>query len=161
MYKLVFFVPASHLEAVKQAVFAAGAGRIGDYEHCAWQVLGEGQFRPLAGSTPFIGRQDALEIVAEYRVELVCAAPHIAAAVSALRAAHLAVPNVVLDGVPPGGEQDFEVLEQVSINGWPYYLLLAPDGATWQVAQLEVSGVPLGVSKEQVTLGAPRRVAAA
>lgn len=58
-------------------------------------------------------------------------------------------------------DEPFEVLEQVSINGWPYYLLLAPDGATWQVAQLEVSGVPLGVSKEQVTLGAPRRVAAA
>jgi hypothetical protein len=88
MYKLVFFVPASHLEAVKQAVFAAGAGRIGDYEHCAWQVLGEGQFRPLAGSNPFIGRQHVLETVAEYRVELVCAAPHIAAAVAALRAAH-------------------------------------------------------------------------
>ena len=70
-----------------------------------------------------------------------------------------------------GGEQEmlhrfaqdepFEVLEQVMINGWPHYLLLAPDGATWQVAQLEVSSVPLGVSKEQVSLGAPRRLAAA
>jgi hypothetical protein len=70
-----------------------------------------------------------------------------------------------------GGEQEmlhrfvqdepFEVLECVTINGWPHYLLLAPDGATWQVAQLEVSSVPLGVSKEQVVLGAPRRVAAA
>jgi hypothetical protein len=88
MYKLVFFVPASHVERVKDAVFAAGAGRIGDYEQCSWQVLGEGQFRPLAGSNPYIGRQDALEAVAEYRVELVCAAEHIAAAVAALRAAH-------------------------------------------------------------------------
>jgi len=57
-------------------------------------------------------------------------------------------------------DDPFEVLEQVFINGWPHYLLLAPDGATWQVAQLEVSGVPLGVSKECVSLGAPRRAAA-
>jgi len=88
MFKLVFFVPASHVESVKSAVFAAGAGRIGDYEHCAWQVLGEGQFRPLAGSKPFIGSQDVLEKVSEYHVELVCADACIADAVAALKAAH-------------------------------------------------------------------------
>jgi hypothetical protein len=58
-------------------------------------------------------------------------------------------------------DEPFEVLEPVTINGWPHYLLLAPDGATWQVAQLEVSGVPLGMSRDQVVLGAPRRLAAA
>jgi hypothetical protein len=88
MFKLVFFVPASHVESVKSAVFAAGAGRIGDYEHCSWQVLGEGQFRPLQGSNPFIGSQDVLETVSEYRVELVCADACIADAVAALKAAH-------------------------------------------------------------------------
>src|SRR5690554_2454164 len=88
MFKLCFFVPESHLESVKAAVFAAGAGRIGDYEHCAWQVLGQGQFRPLAGSAPFIGAQDTLTTVPEYRVELVCAAEFIVAAVAALRLAH-------------------------------------------------------------------------
>lgn len=88
MFKLCFFVPESHLEQVKNAVFAAGAGRIGDYEHCAWQVLGQGQFRPLAGSQPFIGQQDVLETVAEYRVEMVCAEAAIDAAVAALRQAH-------------------------------------------------------------------------
>jgi len=88
MFKLVFFVPASHVESVKDAVFAAGAGRIGDYEHCAWQVLGEGQFRPLQGSNPFIGSQNVLERVSEYRVELVCADACIADAVAALKAAH-------------------------------------------------------------------------
>ncbi|MGJ8689657.1 MAG: NGG1p interacting factor NIF3 [Gammaproteobacteria bacterium] len=88
MFKLCFYVPESHLEEVKQAVFAAGGGRIGDYEHCAWQVLGQGQFRPLAGSQPFIGSQDTLESVAEYRVELVCSKESIEAAVAALRQAH-------------------------------------------------------------------------
>ncbi|MCB1675106.1 MAG: YqfO family protein [Halioglobus sp.] len=88
MYKLCFYVPQSHLEDVKQAVFAAGAGRIGDYEHCCWQVLGQGQFRPLAGSEPFLGTRGELEQVAEYRVELVCSGTCIKTAVEALLRAH-------------------------------------------------------------------------
>ena len=58
-------------------------------------------------------------------------------------------------------DEPFKVLEQVMINGWPHYLLLAPDGAEWQVAQLEVSGVPLGMTRDNVTLYAPREQAAA
>lgn len=88
MYKLCFYVPESHLEAVKTAVFAAGAGSIGDYDSCCWQVAGQGQFRPLAGSDPFIGAAGAVETVAEYRVEMVCAQAHIRAAVQAMRDAH-------------------------------------------------------------------------
>jgi hypothetical protein len=88
MFKLVFFVPASHLDEVKAAIFATGAGRIGDYEHCAWQVLGQGQFRPLIGSNPYIGSKDSLETVVEYRVELVCEESLMAAAIAALRASH-------------------------------------------------------------------------
>ncbi|MDP2228938.1 MAG: NGG1p interacting factor NIF3 [Moraxellaceae bacterium] len=88
MFKITFYVPPSHLESVKAALFAAGAGRIGHYEACAWQVEGTGQFRPLAGSTPFVGETGRLETVAEYRVELVCAESCIAAAVAALKAAH-------------------------------------------------------------------------
>ena len=88
MYKLCFYVPASHLEAVKQAVFAAGAGRIGAYDQCCWQVLGEGQFRPLPGSNPHLGVRDRLETVAEYRVEMVCAQACAPAVVAALRQAH-------------------------------------------------------------------------
>jgi hypothetical protein len=61
MYKLCFFVPESHLETVKEAIFEAGAGRIGDYDRCCWQVLGDGQFRPLPGSQPFSGKQGELE----------------------------------------------------------------------------------------------------
>jgi len=88
MYKLCFYVPDSHLESVKNAVFAAGAGRIGDYDSCCWQVLGEGQFRPLTGSAPFLGQHGELERVAEYRVEMVCEAANIGASVAALLAAH-------------------------------------------------------------------------
>lgn len=88
MYKLCFYVPESHLDVVKQSVFKAGAGKIGDYDQCCWQVLGQGQFRPLAGSNPFIGSQGEIETVAEYRVEMVCEDTLIAAAVTALREAH-------------------------------------------------------------------------
>ncbi len=88
MYKLCFYVPESHLEPVKQAVFSAGGGQIGDYDSCCWQVLGQGQFRPRQGANPFIGEMGELERVAEYRVELVCRDELIREVVAALRAAH-------------------------------------------------------------------------
>lgn len=88
VYKLCFYVPETHVEEVKQAVFAAGAGRIGHYDCCAFQVRGEGQFRPLDGSRPFLGQQGEVERVPEYRVEMVCLEKHLRAAVAALRLAH-------------------------------------------------------------------------
>jgi len=95
MYKFCFFVPQEALGSVKKACFAAGAGRIGDYDSCCWQVLGEGQFRPLAGSSPYIGSAPAeggaegvLERVAEYRVEMVCDDSLIRDAVAAMKDAH-------------------------------------------------------------------------
>ena len=88
MFKLVFFVPESHLEGVKSALFEAGAGKVGNYDRCAWQVEGQGQFRPLVGSDAFIGSVDQVEMVSEYRVELVCEEPNIIAVVEALKAEH-------------------------------------------------------------------------
>lgn len=88
MYKLCFYVPAENLEVVKSAMFTAGAGRVGDYDRCCWQVSGQGQFRPLQGSQPYIGRQGSLEKVAEYKVEMVCADEFIDAALAALKEAH-------------------------------------------------------------------------
>lgn len=73
---------------VKQAVFAAGAGRIGDYECCSWQVLGQGQFKPQPGAKPCIGELGRLEQLAEYRVEMVCADELINPAIAALKLAH-------------------------------------------------------------------------
>lgn len=88
MFKLCFYVPTTHLEQVKQAVFEAGAGTIGNYAECCWQVLGKGQFKPLKGSDPFIGESQQLTFVEEWRVELVVADTLIAGAVAALKAAH-------------------------------------------------------------------------
>ncbi len=72
MYKLCFFIPETHVEQVKQALFNKGAGRIGLYDYCSWQAMGEGQFRPLEGSEPFLGVTNKIETVAEYKVEMVC-----------------------------------------------------------------------------------------
>lgn len=88
MYKLCYFVPESHLEVTKKALFHAGAGRIGDYDSCAWQCEGQGQFRPLAGADPFLGQQGELETVREYKVELVCSDELISTALAALKEAH-------------------------------------------------------------------------
>ena len=86
MFKLAFFVPPSHVEQVKAAVFAAGGGRIGAYDSCAWQVLGQGQFRPLSGSQPFIGQSGVVEQVEEWRVELVVDDALVGPVVPALKA---------------------------------------------------------------------------
>ncbi|KPX12924.1 Nif3-like dinuclear metal center hexameric protein [Pseudomonas syringae] len=88
MYKFAFFVPPSHVDEVKSAVFAAGAGRIGAYDHCSWQVLGQGQFRPLNGSQPFVGQSGVVESVEEWKVELVVADDLIQQAVLALKQSH-------------------------------------------------------------------------
>lgn len=87
-YKLCFYVPETHVEQVKRAVFDAGAGHIGNYDSCAFQIRGEGQFRPLDGSQPFLGQQGEVEVVAEYRVETIVTEASLQSAISALRLAH-------------------------------------------------------------------------
>lgn len=88
MYVLVAYVPETHIEQVKTALFAAGGGAIGSYTSCSWQVKGQGQFEPGEGSTPFLGRAAELEKVTEYRLELVCADETVAAVAAALRSSH-------------------------------------------------------------------------
>lgn len=88
MYKLCVFIPQDHLELVKQAMFDAGAGKIGNYDQCCWQSQGQGQFRPLANSHPHIGELDQLQQVDEYKVELVVEDHHIHAVIAAMKLAH-------------------------------------------------------------------------
>ncbi|GAA5099177.1 NGG1p interacting factor NIF3 [Wohlfahrtiimonas larvae] len=88
MYKFVFFVPESHVESVKDAIFHVGGGKLGNYSHCSWQVLGIGQFKPLKDSQPYSGEINQLHTVPEWRVELVVEEPLIQAAVNAMKAAH-------------------------------------------------------------------------
>jgi len=88
MFKLCFFIPESHVEVVKKALFKKGAGRIGQYDYCSWQVLGEGQFRPLKGSNPYLGKENTVEKVPEYKVEMVCEDDLIEEVVKELKRTH-------------------------------------------------------------------------
>lgn len=88
MYKMAFFVPMDAAESVKQAVFEAGAGSMGNYENVCFQTRGTGQFRPTEGANPHIGTVDSLESVEEFKVEMVCDEAHIHGAIAALKLAH-------------------------------------------------------------------------
>ncbi len=72
MYKLVVFVPETHVEKVKNALFSKGAGQSAHYSHCCWQTAGEMQYLPLAGSDPAVGHPGELVKTKDYRVEMVC-----------------------------------------------------------------------------------------
>lgn len=86
--KWVIYVPRENADAVRAAVFDAGAGHIGDYSHCSWSVSGIGQFLPHDGATPTVGSVGTVERVEEDRFEVVAPARARAAVLAAMRAAH-------------------------------------------------------------------------
>ena len=86
--KLVVFVPREALDAVRGALFAAGAGRIGDYERCSWYTEGTGTFLGGESTSPNVGQPGREERVAELRLETVYPAEREGAIVAALREAH-------------------------------------------------------------------------
>lgn len=88
MFKIVVFVPEPHLEAVKEAMFQAGAGTQGNYRRCAWQCKGQGQFEPMPGSDPHCGEIGGLHTLPEWRVEMLCPQPCLTEVLAAMRTAH-------------------------------------------------------------------------
>ncbi|OTM97120.1 NGG1p interacting factor NIF3 [Acinetobacter pittii] len=104
MLKLIYYVPDSHLESTKQAIFSAGAGGIGNYENCPWQVKGIGQFKPVKGADPYIGELGELEQVDEWRVETIVIEENAKAVAKALKASH------------PYEEPAFEFIQIIEID---------------------------------------------
>ena len=100
--KLVVFVPREALDSLREALFRAGAGRIGDYEHCSWYTEGTGTFLGGAGTQPSVGRAGREERVSELRLETVYPAERHDEVIAALREAH------------PYEEPAFDVYELVS-----------------------------------------------
>ncbi|BBY01431.1 Nif3-like dinuclear metal center hexameric protein [Mycobacterium seoulense] len=86
--KWVIYVPRENADAVRAAVFEAGAGHIGDYSQCSWSVSGIGQFLPHDGASPAVGSVGTVEKVAEDRFEVVAPARIRPAVLAAMRAAH-------------------------------------------------------------------------
>ena len=88
MYKLIVFVPLTHKEIVKEKLFSAGAGRQGSYDSCCFEILGQGQFRPLKNANPYLGKVDEIEFVEEARVEFLCSEDKIKEIIRVLRKTH-------------------------------------------------------------------------
>ncbi|WP_422746385.1 Nif3-like dinuclear metal center hexameric protein [Mycobacterium sp. WMMD1722] len=103
--KWVVYVPDGDADRLRAAVFAAGAGQIGDYSHCSWSVAGTGQFLPHDGAAPAIGRVGSMEHVAEERVEVIAPARLRREVLRAVRTAH------------PYEEPAFDVFSIASIPG--------------------------------------------
>lgn len=103
--KLVVFVPVRDADRLLDALAAAGAGTIGDYERCAWSTPGTGTFRPLPGAEPAVGEVGRVEQVAEMRLEVVLPRVRRAAVMGAMRQAH------------PYEEPAFDLLELATLPG--------------------------------------------
>ncbi len=88
LLKLVVYIPTDHVDGVAQALFAAGAGRIGRYGHCSFRAAGTGTFLPEEGAHPFVGQVGQEEHVAEVRLETIVPAERLAAVLAAMRTAH-------------------------------------------------------------------------
>lgn len=88
LFKIVIYVPHSHAEVVRNALSEAGAGHIGNYSHCTFQSRGEGTFKPLEGTNPYIGSKNKLEIVQEMKIESVIKEKNLSQAIDAMVAAH-------------------------------------------------------------------------
>lgn len=88
LYKVIVYIPEHHKQAVLESMFAAGAGSIGDYSHCSFQLHGTGTFLPEADSSPFIGTQGKLEHVDEVRAETIVPRSQLNKVVQAMKKAH-------------------------------------------------------------------------
>mgnify|MGYP006269206877 CR=1 FL=1 len=69
--KIIAFIPVEDTETVLNAMYAAGAGQIGDYDQCSFRVTGTGSFRPGSTANPAIGKRNTQEHVQENRIELI------------------------------------------------------------------------------------------
>ena len=99
MFKLFVFIPVDSKEAVKEALFSAGAGELGNYSKCSFEVLGKGQFQANSKANPTLGIPNQLEHVDEVKLEVLVPKQLLKAAILAMFKAH------------PYEEPAYEVLE--------------------------------------------------
>jgi len=88
MYKLNYYVPVNAKERTKDALFSIGVGMFDNYENCSFETLGKGQFKPVGNANPAIGSLDTLEVLDEYKIEMICKDELIELAVKTLKDAH-------------------------------------------------------------------------
>ncbi|HRE67916.1 MAG TPA: Nif3-like dinuclear metal center hexameric protein [Cyclobacteriaceae bacterium] len=88
LLKLVTFVPQDHAENVRNHLYAAGAGQIGNYKNCSFSIIGEGTFMPTEAAKPFLGTQNKVERTSEVRVEVILSVPVRDKVLNALKNSH-------------------------------------------------------------------------
>lgn len=86
--KVIVYVPVDHHEQVRSAMFAAGAGQIGNYDECSFNTAGEGTFRAKDGANPHVGELGERHLAQEVRMEMICEMYKLQAVLSAMKAAH-------------------------------------------------------------------------
>ena len=105
--KIIVFCPEENVQEVSQAMFEAGAGKIGDYEECSFEQTGQGYFKPVNDAKPTIGEIDKRESVKEKRIETLCSSHKTASVLSAMKEAH-PYEEVAHDIVPLINKNQFE-----------------------------------------------------
>ena len=88
MYHIGVYVPLDYLEKVRDAMFQAGGGKIGSYDSYCWVTKGVRMFRPLSSSKPFIGKENQIEKVDEYKLELVVSDENLKNVIKAMKKSH-------------------------------------------------------------------------
>ena len=88
-YHLIVYVPVTHAAKIREVLARMGAGKIGNYDSCSFSVRGTGRFRPLKGSTPFLGSEGMIEEVEEERIEVVISSEtNLSSLLTEIRKAH-------------------------------------------------------------------------
>ena len=110
LYKIAVTVPENDADALREAIAAAGGGKVGNYTHCSFSVKGTGRFKPGVNANPAIGSIGNLEVVAEERIEVNCDEGSLDDVLDAIRDAHPyeepAIDLYRLEALPP--ERFFE-----------------------------------------------------
>ncbi|MBX0358742.1 Nif3-like dinuclear metal center hexameric protein [Halobacillus sp. Nhm2S1] len=88
LVKLTVFVPEDHADLLRDAISEAGAGHIGHYSHCTYQLSGHGTFKPEDGTNPYLGEEGQLEIVDEKRIETIVPKSRLSRVLKAMEEAH-------------------------------------------------------------------------
>ncbi len=88
LYKVITFCPIDHMSNIQTAMFNAGAGHIGNYDSCSYYTDGNGTFRALEGTNPFVGNKNELHTENEYRLETIVPDSNLSRVISAMIEAH-------------------------------------------------------------------------
>ncbi len=88
IFKFAVYVPIQYADRVSQAIFEAGAGKIGNYTETSFNINGKGTFKPMEGTHPFIGKKGERKEVEEIKIETIVPERHLEAVIQAMKNAH-------------------------------------------------------------------------